>query len=98
MTNLIKLNLLILTLCVVSVGSKAQNSIRPLLNGTVYTGIEVGSKGVKMSVIEIGKDAQSTGAFTILKDSSVNTDFISFTSPLFLQPLRFAGPLPGCLE
>lgn len=48
-------------------------------NSTIYTGIEVGSKGVKMSVIEIGKNARNSGAFHILKDSSVNTDFISFT-------------------
>jgi len=52
-------------------------------NSSVYAGIEVGSKGVKMSVIEIGKNAQSRGAFNILKDSSVNTDFISFTEPTF---------------
>jgi hypothetical protein len=52
-------------------------------NSAVYAGIEVGSKGVKMSVIEIGKNAQSRGAFNILKDSSVNTDFISFNSPSF---------------
>jgi len=52
-------------------------------NSAVYGGIEVGSKGVKMSVIEIGKNAQSRGAFNILKDSSVNTDFISFNSPTF---------------
>ena len=50
-------------------------------NSTVYTGIEVGSKGVKMSLVEIGKNAQTNGAFNILKDTSVNTDFISFTQP-----------------
>lgn len=88
MTNLIRLNLLLLTLCALSISSQAQNRLRPALNGTIYTGIEVGSKGVKMSVIEIGKDAQSTGAFTILKDTSVNTDFISFTSPTFSATLR----------
>lgn len=57
-------------------------------NSTIYTGIEVGSKGVKMSVIEIGKDAQSSGAFNILKDTSVNTDFISFTEPTFSATLN----------
>ena len=45
----------------------------------VHAGIEVGSKGVKLSVVEVGKGAQSRGAFNILKDTSVNTDFISFT-------------------
>ncbi len=52
-------------------------------NSTVFAGIEVGSKGVKMSVLEIGKNAQNRGAFNILKDSSVNTDIISFTQPTF---------------
>lgn len=67
----------------------AQNSIKPKYNNsTVYTGIEVGSKGVKMSVIEIGKNAQSSGAFNILKDSSVNTDFITFSEPTFQATLN----------
>jgi len=48
-------------------------------NSSVYAGIEVGSKGVKMSVVEIGKNAKSSGSFNILKDTSVNTDFISFS-------------------
>lgn len=66
----------------------AQNTLKPKYsNSTIYTGIEVGSKGVKMSVIEIGKNAQSSGAFNILKDTSVNTDFISFTEPTFSATL-----------
>jgi len=48
-------------------------------NSVVYAGIEVGSKGVKMSVVEMGRNSQSSGAFQVLKDTSVNTDFISFT-------------------
>lgn len=67
----------------------AQNSIKPKYNNSsIYTGIEVGSKGVKMSVIEIGKNAQSSGAFNILKDTSVNTDFISFSQPTFSATLN----------
>jgi hypothetical protein len=59
---------------------EAQSNLKPKYNNSnIYTGIEVGSKGVKMSVIEIGKNAKSSGSFHILKDSSVNTDFISFT-------------------
>ncbi len=88
MKNLIRLNLLFVILFVFSNGGLGQNRLHPVLNGTIYTGIEVGSKGVKMSVIEIGKDAQSTGAFTILKDTSVNTDFISFTAPTFSATLK----------
>jgi hypothetical protein len=57
-------------------------------NSIVYAGIEVGSKGVKISLLELGKDAQSTGSFNILKDSSVNTDFISFTQPTFRATLN----------
>src|SRR5678815_2252973 len=57
-------------------------------NSTVYTGIEVGSKGVKMSMVELGKNAQSNGSFNILKDTSVNTDFISFNEPTFSATLN----------
>ena len=57
-------------------------------NSTVYTGIEVGSKGVKMSLVELGKNAQSNGSFNILKDTSVNTDFISFNDPTFTATLN----------
>ncbi len=68
----------------------AQNAVQTkYTNSSVYTGIEVGSKGVKMSIIEIVKNAQSTGAFNILKDTSVNTDFISFS------PSTFAATLNG---
>lgn len=48
-------------------------------NSAVYAGIEVGAKGVKMSILEIGKNAQKTGAFNVLKDTSINSDFISFS-------------------
>ena len=41
-----------------------------------------------MSIIEIGKNAQSSGAFNILKDTSVNTDFISFSEPTFTATLN----------
>jgi hypothetical protein len=67
----------------------AQTSLKPKYNNSsIYTGIEVGSKGVKMSVIEIGKNAQSNGAFNILKDTSVNTDFITFSQPTFTATLN----------
>jgi hypothetical protein len=57
-------------------------------NSVVYAGIEVGSKGVKMSLLELGKDSKTNGSFNILKDSSVNTDFISFTEPTFNATLN----------
>ena len=67
----------------------AQSSLKlKYNNSTVYTGIEVGSKGVKMSMVELGKNAQSNGSFNILKDTSVNTDFISFTDSTFSATLN----------
>jgi hypothetical protein len=57
-------------------------------NSSVYAGIEVGSKGVKLSIVEIGKNAKSTGAFNALKDSTINTDFISFSQPTFSATLN----------
>ncbi|MFT3844613.1 MAG: hypothetical protein QM725_06150 [Lacibacter sp.] len=49
----------------------------------IYAGIEVGSKGVKMSVIELKKNTENGNSFNILKDTSVNTDFISFTKATY---------------
>jgi hypothetical protein len=86
-----RLRHLVLPVLVLSVCSalSAQTTLKPKYNNsTIYTGIEVGSKGVKMSVIEIGKNARSNGSFNILKDSSVNTDFISFTEPTFESTLK----------
>ncbi|MET0635242.1 MAG: hypothetical protein ABWZ25_04390 [Chitinophagaceae bacterium] len=42
---------------------------------TMFAGIEVGSKGVKMSVVELKKKS-----FSVVKDTSVNTDFITFST------------------
>ena len=39
-------------------------------NTSVFAGIEVGSKGVKMSVVDVDKNGKSGTAFTILKDTS----------------------------
>jgi len=66
----------------------AQNSLKLKYdNSAVYAGIEVGSKGVKMSLLEIGRNAQKTGAFNILKDTSVNSDFITFSPASFQATL-----------
>jgi hypothetical protein len=73
---------------VASITASSQKASTTSFNsGFVYSGIEVGSKGVKLSIIEIGKNAKTTGAFSILKDTSVNTDFISFSSPTFSATL-----------
>jgi hypothetical protein len=41
-----------------------------------------------MSVLEIGKNAQKTGAFNILKDTSINSDFITFSPATFQATLN----------
>ena len=73
---------------------EAQNSIvQKYETGNVYAGIEVGSKGVKMSVLELDKKASEDGAFKILKDTSINTDFISFTQPTYQATLAALNKL-----
>jgi hypothetical protein len=62
----------------------AQTSTSPKYSvPDLYAGIEVGSKGVKMSVIEMKKSVTTGNSFSIVKDTSFNTDFISFTQPTF---------------
>lgn len=73
--------------------TKAQSgSPISLRQSKIYAGIEVGSKGVKLSVLEVGKTSQKELRFNILKDSSLNTDFISFTDRTFQNTLAaFTG-------
>ncbi len=81
-------NLIIAFLSVTIVAS-AQTSFKTKFSkSNIYVGIEVGSKGVKMSVVEISKSPQTTGNFNILKDSTYNTDFISFTQTSFDNTLN----------
>lgn len=69
--------------------SYAQTSLKlKFKKSTVYAGIEVGSKGVKMSLIEISDKSVSNGKYNLLKDTSVNTDFISFSQPTFSATLK----------
>ena len=66
----------------------SQNNLKLKYNKSdVFAGIEVGSKGVKMSLVEISRNAQKNLDFNMLKDSSINTDFISFTQPTFQSTL-----------
>jgi len=68
---------------------KAQDNVSLKIDNTdLYSGIEVGSKGVKMSLLEVGKNSKNNGSFKVLKDTSINTDFISFTSPTFQATLK----------
>jgi len=69
--------------------SQAQTNVKYKLQGAnIYAGIEVGSKGVKMSLIEISGSGLKNGNYRILKDTSVNTDFISFTESSFQATLK----------
>jgi len=66
----------------------AQNSVvQKFESSNIYAGIEVGSKGVKLSFVELDKKASEEGEFKILKDTSVNTDFISFTTATYQATL-----------
>lgn len=72
----------------------AQNSvIQKYETRNVYAGIEVGSKGVKMSTVELDKQTGEDGEFKILKDTSINTDFISFTQPTYQATLAALNKL-----
>jgi hypothetical protein len=72
----------LLSLLVTTGFAQSANKFK-LHQADVYAGIEVGSKGVKMSVLEVGKNAKKNGSFIILKDTSINTDFISFSTSTF---------------
>jgi len=73
-------SIMVAWLTLIHVGLFAQNAVKVKLHGAIlYAGIEVGSKGVKMSLLEVSPSALKNGNFKIVKDTSVNTDFISFT-------------------
>ena len=87
----IALNLLAILFTSASVFAQSSFKLK-YENSSVYAGIEVGSKGVKMSILEIGRGAQKSGAFNILKDTSVNSDFITFSPSTFQATVNgFAG-------
>ena len=65
----------------------------------VYAGIEVGSKGVKMSLIEMARNSAKNPNYSIVMDTSVNTDFISFTPITFESSLEaFSGLYSTALD
>lgn len=73
----------------ISLWSLAQTSVRqPYDNVYWYAGIEIGSKGVKMSILETAKTNKKTGNYKVIKDTSVNTDFISFTEASYNNTLK----------
>ena len=84
-----KLYPLITLLLILSFESFSQNYIpASYREEELYGGIDVGSKGVKLSIIKMGKNASVTGSFVAVKDTSVNTDFISFTPETFNATLH----------
>lgn len=79
----------VLALVFIYVNISAQNANKvSLKTSQLYSGIEVGSKGVKMSILEKNSETQKTGTYEVIKDTSVNTDFISFTEPTFTATLN----------
>ena len=74
---------LVLFLCAAFFAAGQTSAPRTIKIPNLYAGIEVGSKGVKMSLIELTRSAETGNSFTIVKDTSVNTDFISFTPATF---------------
>jgi hypothetical protein len=48
---------------------------------------------VKMSMVELDKNASEDGEFKILKDTTINTDFISFTQPTYQATLAALNKL-----
>ncbi len=93
--NIIKAPVILLTVSLLIINSGyTQTSFKlKFKRSAVYAGIEVGSKGVKMSILEVGKNAQNTGTFNMLKDTSVNTDFISFNTATFSATLKALSSL-----
>jgi hypothetical protein len=85
---------LVFNVAIFSLFANAQKSFTlKYEKSTVCAGIEVGSKGVKMSILEIGKNAKKSGSFNVLKDTSINTDFISFTAPSFYATVKALSDL-----
>ncbi len=82
----------IVLVCFLSQPASAQNNLKlKYKRSTLYAGIEVGSKGVKLSLVEVAKNERITD-FNIVLDSSINSDFISFTPETFKNTVKgFAG-------
>ncbi|HEX2684395.1 MAG TPA: hypothetical protein VHL77_10700, partial [Ferruginibacter sp.] len=72
----------------------AQTSVvQKIDNASLYAGIEVGSKGVKMSLLQINAGDKDSRSYNMLKDTSINTDFISFTQSTYLATLNALNKL-----
>jgi hypothetical protein len=86
---MLRINLLLSFLLLSYIGTFGQNATKVKdIKTNIYAGIEVGSKGVKMSILELTKNAKQINAFKIIKDSSVNSDFISFNTASYAATLN----------
>lgn len=56
--------------------------------GDKYAGIEIGSKGVKMSIIRLRSDVKGEYAYTVLADTAINTEVILFTSQAINESIK----------
>lgn len=82
----------IVLVCFLGQPASAQSNLKlKYKRSTLYAGIEVGSKGVKLSLVEVAKKERNMD-FNIVLDSSINSDFISFTPETFRNTVSgFAG-------
>ncbi|MGC4034317.1 MAG: hypothetical protein QM764_00045 [Chitinophagaceae bacterium] len=53
--------------CTAATTTKAQTSVKMTYTSSLYAGIEVGSKGVKLSIVDISKTAKTNSGFVIVK-------------------------------
>ena len=82
-------SLLSLLMLSATFGVSAQNSFKGKIQKlNLYAGIEVGSKGIKMSILQVPRNDANSGNFTSIKDTSVNTDFILFTHRSFSNTVK----------
>ena len=82
-------SLLSLLMLSATFGVSAQNSFKGKIQKlNLYAGIEVGSKGIKMSILQVPRNDANTGNFTSIKDTAINTDFILFTNRSFSNTVK----------
>ena len=81
--------LLSLSLLCATFSVSAQNMLKSKSSKlNLYAGIEVGSKGIKMSILQVPRNDANSGNFTSIKDTAINTDFILFTNRSFTNTVK----------
>jgi hypothetical protein len=81
----IQLSVFILLLNAVQAQNNVTAKVKKL---NLYAGIEVGAKGVKMSILQMPKSSSNTETLKAIRDTAINTDFISFTNTSFTNTLK----------